>query len=247
MNRLAGKIALITGGTSGMGAVTAKLFQAEGATVIVTGNSSEGVDVARQAMPEVEVIQSNAGDPAATKRLIDEVVQQHGRIDVLFINAGISRLATIDSTEEPMFDEIFNVNFRGPYFLLKHAAPVMTDGGSIILTSSTAAVLGMPGVSAYGASKGALRSLGIHMAVELAPRRIRVNTITPGPINTSIGSKMGLTHEQIAWFGQMIAKLPLERIGQPEEIAAAALYFASDDSKFTTGAELRVDGGMTLV
>lgn len=247
MQRLAGKIALITGGTSGMGAATAKLFQAEGAIVTVTGSSPEGVDAARQAMPEVKVIQSDASDPAATKSLVEQVVQKHGLIDVLFVNAGIPRLATIESTEEPLFDEIFNVNFRGPYFLLKHAVPVLSDGGSIILTSSTAAIMGMSGVSAYGASKGALRSLGINLAVELAPRRIRVNTITPGPVNTSIGSKMDLTQEQIAWFGQMIAKLPLERIGQPEEIAAAALYFASEDSRFTTGAELRVDGGMTLV
>ena len=247
MKRLSGKIALITGGTSGMGAATAKLFQAEGARVIVTGNSPEGLDAARRAMPEVEVIQSNAGDPAAARSLIEQVAQKYGRIDVLFVNAGISRLASIDSVEESLFDEIFNVNFRGPYFLLKHAVPVLADGGSIILTSSTAAVLGMPGVSAYGASKGALRSLGIHLAVELAPRCIRVNTITPGPIQTSIGAKMGLTQEQMEWFGQMIAKLPLARIGQPEEIAAAALYFASDDSRFTTGTELRVDGGMTLV
>ena len=247
MGRLAGKVALITGGTSGIGAATAKLFQAEGATVIVTGSSPEGVDAARQAMPEVEVIQSNAGDPAAAESLIEQVAQKHGRVDVLFVNAGISRLASIDSTEELLFDEIFNVNLRGPYFLLKHAVPVLAEGGSVILTSSTAAILGMPGVSAYGASKGALRSLGINLAVELAPRRIRVNTITPGPINTSIGAKMGLTQEQIAWFGQMIAKLPLERIGEPEEVAAAALYFASDDSRFTTGTELRVDGGMALV
>ena len=247
MKRLAGKIALITGGTSGMGAATAKLFQAEGATVIVTGSSSEGVHAARQVMTEIEVIQSNAGDPLAAKGLVEHVVHKHGRIDVLFVNAGITRLATIGSTEESLFDEIFNVNFRGPYFLLKHAVPVLSDGGSIVLTSSTAAVLGMPGVSAYGASKGALRSLGINLAVELAPQRIRVNTITPGPIHTSIGAKMGLTQEEMEWFKQMIAKLPLARIGQPEEVAAAALYFASDDSNFTTGAELRVDGGMTLV
>ncbi len=247
MKKLAGKIALITGGTSGIGAATAKLFQTEGATVIVTGASSDGVDAARQAMPGVEVMRSNAGDPVAAKALVEQVKEKHGRIDVLFVNAGIARLAVLEQIEESLFDEIFNINIRGPYFLLKHAAPILSEGASIILTSSTAAVLGMSGLSAYGASKAALRSLGISLAVELAPRRIRVNTITPGPINTPIGGKMSLTPEQMAGFGQMIAKLPLERMGQPEEIAAAALYFGSDDSRFTTGAELRIDGGMTLV
>ena len=179
MKKLAGKIALITGGTSGMGAATAKLFQAEGATVIVTGGNKDGVDAARQAMPEIEVIQSNAGDPAAAKALVEQVKEKHGRIDVLFVNAGIGRLAALERVEEALFDEIFNINLRGPYFLLKYAAPVLSEGASVILTSSTAAVLGMPGASAYGASKAALRSLGINLAVELGPRRIRVNNITP--------------------------------------------------------------------
>lgn len=247
MKKLAGKVVLITGGTSGMGAATAKLFESEGATVIVTGGSAGGVDAARLAMPGIEVIQSNAGDTSAAAVLIQHVKEKHGHIDVFFLNAGIARLIALEQMEEAQFDEIFNVNMRGPYFLLKHAAPVLSDGGSVILTSSTAAVLGMSGASAYAASKAALRSLGISLAVELAPRRIRVNTITPGPINTPIGSKMGLTAEQMAGFGQMIAKLPLQRIGEAEEIAAAALYFASDDSRFTTGTELRIDGGMSLV
>ena len=247
MKKLTGKIALITGGTSGMGAATAKLFQAEGATVIVTGGSAGGVDAARQDMPEVEVIQSNAGDPASAKALVEQVKEKHGRIDVLFVNAGIARLVALEQVEESLFDEVLNINLRGPYFLLKYAAPALSDSASVILTSSTSALLGMSGASVYAASKAALRSLGISLAVEWASRRIRVNTITPGPINTPIGSKMGLTPEHLAMFGQMIAKLPLERMGQPEEIAAAALYFASDDSRFTTGTELRIDGGMTLV
>ncbi len=247
MKKLAGKVALITGGTSGMGAATAKLFQTEGATVIVTGGSAGGVEAARLAMPEVEVILSNAGDPSAAGALIQQVKEKHGHIDILFVNAGIAKLVPLGQMEETEFDQIFNVNIRGPYFLLKHAAPVLSDGGSIILTSSTAAVLGMVGASAYAASKAALRSLGISLGVELAPRRIRVNTITPGPINTPIASKMGLTPEQARGFEQAIAKLPLQRMGEPEEIAAAALYFASDDSRFTTGTELRIEGGMSLV
>ena len=127
MEKLTGKIALITGGTSGMGAATAKLFQAEGATVIVTGGSSAGVDAARKAMPHVEVIQSDAADPAAAKTLIDHVKAKHGRIDVLFVNAGKARIIPIEQVEESAFDELFNTNIRGPYFLLKHAAPVLTE------------------------------------------------------------------------------------------------------------------------
>ncbi len=247
MSKLAGKIVLITGGTSGMGAATAKLFQAEGATVIATGSSAASVEAARKSIPHVEFIASNAGDPAATKKLVDHVKAKHGHIDILFVNAGIARIVPLESVDEALFDKIFNVNLRGPYFLLKHAVPVLSNGGSIILTSSTGAVKGMPGLSVYSASKAALRSLGLTLAAELAPRAIRVNTITPGPIDTPIGGKMELSAEQMAGFGQMIAKLPLGRPGHSDEIAAAALYFASDDSKFTTGTELRIDGGMTVI
>ena len=246
MSKLAGKIALITGGTSGMGAATAKLFQAEGATVIATGSSADSVAAARKAMPGVEVTLSDAGDPAAAKQLVGQVKAKHGRIDILFVNAGIARVVPIEAVDEALFDKIFGVNLRGPYFLLKHAVPVLSVGASIILTSSGGAVKGMPGLSVYSATKAALRSLGLTLAAELGPRAIRVNTITPGPIDTPIHGKMELTAEQLAGFSHIMEKLPLRRPGQSEEIAAAALYFAADDSKFTTGAELRVDGGMTL-
>jgi NAD(P)-dependent dehydrogenase (short-subunit alcohol dehydrogenase family) len=247
MNVLKSKIALITGGTSGMGAATAKRFHAEGATVVVTGSSEASAAAARKEMPEVEVLASDAGDPQAAKALIDHVREKHDHIDVLFVNAGIARVAPIEATDEALFDKLFSINVRGPYFLLKHAVPVLSDGGSIILTSSSSAVQGIPGLSAYGATKAALRSLGLTLAAELAPRAIRVNTITPGPIDTPIAGKMGLSAEQLAGFAQMIAQVPLRRPGRPEEIAAAALHFASDESRFTTGTELRIDGGMTQV
>ena len=247
MDRLKGKIALITGGTSGIGAATARLFQAEGATVIVTGASENSVNAARQTMPGIEVVHSNAGDTQAAQQLVKAVAQKHTKIDVLFVNAGIARVAAAADTEERQFDELFATNVRGPYFLLKHAIPVLSDGASIILTSSAGALRGIPGLSAYSASKAALRSLGMTIAVELAPRKIRVNTITPGPINTPIGGKMGLTPEQMAGFGEMIARVPLKRPGEADEIAAAALYFASNDSRFTTGTELVIDGGLTLL
>lgn len=247
MNVLKSKIALITGGTSGMGAATARRFHAEGATVVVTGSSEASAAIAHKEMPEVEVLSSDAGDPRAAKALIDHMRDKHGRIDVLFVNAGIARLAPMAATDEVLFDRLFSVNVRGPYFLLKHAIPVLSDGASIILTSSTSAVQGMAGLSAYAATKAALRSLGSTLAAELAPRSIRVNTITPGPIDTPIVGKMGLSDEQLAGFAQVIAQVPLRRTGKPEEIAAAALYFASNESRFTTGTELRIDGGMTQV
>ena len=247
MNILKNKIALITGGTSGMGAASAKRFHEEGATVIVTGSSKASAEAARKAMPYAEAIASDAGDPKAAKALADHVKEKYGRIDILFVNAGIGRIAPLAAADEAHFDELFRVNVRGPYFLLKYAVPVMTDGGSIILTSSMGAVQGMPGLSVYSATKAAIRSFGLTLAAELAPRRIRVNTIVPGPINTPIGEKMGLSPEQIAGFGQMVANGPLGRPGKPEEIAAAALYYASDGSTFTTGTELRVDGGISAV
>jgi len=247
MDKLKNKIVLITGGTSGMGAATAKRFHEEGATVIVTGSSPATVEAARKAMPYVEAIVSDAGDPKAAKTLVDHIKEKHGRIDVLFVNAGIARVAPLAAADEAHFDELFRVNVRGPYFLLKSAVPVMSEGGSIILTSSMGAVKGMPGLSVYSATKAALRSIGLTLAAELASRRIRVNTITPGPINTPIAGKMGLSPEQIEGFGQMVANGPLGRRGEPEEIAAAALYYASDESKFTTGTELRVDGGISAV
>jgi NAD(P)-dependent dehydrogenase (short-subunit alcohol dehydrogenase family) len=246
MDILKNKVALITGGTSGMGAATAKRFHAEGATVVVTGSSAASVEAARKEMPNIEVIASDAGDPQAAKILIEHVREKHGRIDILFVNAGIARVAPIGTVDEALFDRVFGVNLRGPFFLIKHALPVLVDGGSIILTSSAGAVKGMPGLSVYSATKAALHSLGLTLAAELAPRAIRVNTITPGPINTPISGKMELTPEQMAGFAQMTERLPLRRPGQPEEIASAALYFASDESRFTTGTELRVDGGMTL-
>ena len=245
MAKLDGKIALITGGTSGIGAATAKLFQAEGATVIVTGSSPASAEAARAALPGVEVIVSDAGDIKATQALVDQVAAAHGRIDVLFVNAGIALFGPLDQVDEAFFDRQFDVNVKGAFFLLKHAVPVIPDGGAIILTASVAGASGgLPGASVYGATKAALRSFGRTLARELTPRGIRVNTISPGPIVTPILDKNGFTPAQKEGFIEGAkSRIPLARTGTSEEVAAAALYLAAD-ATYTTGAELFVDGGL---
>jgi NAD(P)-dependent dehydrogenase (short-subunit alcohol dehydrogenase family) len=245
MAKLDGKIALISGGTTGIGAETAKLFQSEGATVIVTGSSERSADAARAALPGIEVLVSNAGDVAATKDLVDKVKAKHGRIDVLFVNAGIAKFAPIEMIDEAFYDSQFNVNVKGAFFLLKHAIPVIPNGGAIILTASVAGASGgLPGTTVYGSTKAALRSFGRTFAKELTPRNIRVNTISPGPIITPILDKGGLTPAQKESFVEGAkTRIPLGRTGTVQEVAAAALYLAAD-ATYTTGAELFVDGGL---
>ena len=249
MNRLNDKIALITGGTTGIGAATAKAFQAEGATVIVTGSNPKTLEAARDELPGIEVMASDAGDVAATKALIDAVKTKYGRIDVLFVNAGIAQFAPIEGVDEELFDKQFNINVKGAFFVMKYAAAEMSDGGSIILTASVSGSKGGAAQTIYGATKAALRSFGRTFAGELAPRKIRVNTISPGPIQTPIFDKIGdIPPEQAKqMIDGIIAQVPLGRAGQPEEIAAAAVYFASDESAFTTGTELFVDGGISQI
>ena len=244
MAKLDNKIALISGGTSGIGAETARLFKSEGATVIVTGSSEGSVKAAKAALPGIEVLVSDASNVAATKTLVDQVKAKHGRIDVLFVNAGIAKFAPIADVDEAFYDSQFNVNVKGAFFLMKHAIPIIPDGGAIILTASVAgAAGGLPGSSVYGSTKAALRSFGRTFARELVPRRIRVNTISPGPIVTPILDK-GLTAAQKENFIEGAkARIPLGRTGTEAEVAAAALYLAAD-ATYSTGAELFVDGGL---
>ncbi|QUD86300.1 SDR family oxidoreductase [Phenylobacterium montanum] len=245
MSKLAGKIALITGGTTGIGAATAKLFQAEGATVVVTGSSPASVEAARAALPGVEAIVSDGADIAATKALVDHVKARHGRIDVLFVNAGIAKFAPVEAVDETFYDSQFDLNVKGAFFLLKHAIPAISDGGSIILTASVAGANGgLGGGEVYGATKAALRSFGRTFARALTPRGIRVNTVSPGPVVTPILDRGGLTPAQKeAFIEGAKARIPLGRTGEPEEVARAALYLAAD-ATYTTGAELFVDGGL---
>jgi NAD(P)-dependent dehydrogenase (short-subunit alcohol dehydrogenase family) len=244
MAKLEGKVALISGGASGIGAETARLFQSEGATVIVTSSSERSVEAAKAELPGIEVLLSDAGNVAATKSLVDQVKAAHGRIDVLFVNAGIAKFAPIESIDEAFYDSQFTINVKGAFFLIKHAIPVIPEGGAIILTASVAgAAGGLGGSTIYGATKAALRSLGRTVAKELIPRGIRVNTISPGPIITPILDK-GLTAAQKdAFIEGAKTRIPMGRTGTPAEVAAAALYLAAD-ATFTTGAELFVDGGL---
>jgi NAD(P)-dependent dehydrogenase (short-subunit alcohol dehydrogenase family) len=245
MAKLDGKVALISGGTSGIGAATARLFRAEGATVIVTGSSERSVAAAKPELPGIEVLVSDAGDPSATRALIETVKARHGRIDVLFVNAGIAQFKLIEEVDEAFFDKHFDINVKGAYFLVKHAIPVIPSGGAIVLTASVAgAAGGFPGSSVYGATKATLRSFGRTFAKELLPRGIRVNTVSPGPIMTPILDREGFTAEQKAQFVEGAkTRIPLGRTGTAEEVAAAVLYLAVD-ATYTTGAELFVDGGL---
>jgi NAD(P)-dependent dehydrogenase (short-subunit alcohol dehydrogenase family) len=245
MAKLDGKIVLISGGTSGIGAATARLFQSEGATVVVTSSSRASVDKAKAELPGIEAVVSDAADVVATKALVDHVKARHGAIDVLFVNAGIAKFAPVETIDEDFYDSQFDVNVKGAFFLLKHAIPAIPDGGAIILTASVAgAEGGLPGATIYGATKAALRSLGRTVAKELLPRGIRVNTISPGPIATPIFDKIGLTAAQKeVFFAGAATRIPLGRAGTEAEVAAAALYLAAD-ATYTTGAELFVDGGL---
>ena len=215
MAKLDGKIALISGGTSGIGAETAKLFQSEGATVVVTGSSERSAEAAKAALPGIEILVSDAGNVAAAKALVDQVKAKHGRIDVLFVNAGIAKFAPIAQVDEAFYDSHFNINVKGAFFLIKHAIPIIPDGGAIILTASVAGANGgLGGTTIYGSTKAALRSFGRTIAKELTPRGIRVNTISPGPIVTPILDKGGLTPAQKDNFIEGAkTRIPLGRTG----------------------------------
>ncbi|MGY6253902.1 glucose 1-dehydrogenase [Paraburkholderia caledonica] len=249
MTKLSGKIAVITGGNSGMGLATAQLFAKEGAKVIITGRRQKELDEA------VESIGANAegvlGDVSRLSdldKLNDHVKAKYGRVDVIFANAGLGSLAPIDQVTEAQFDETFNVNVKGTYFTVQKLLPLVPDGGSIILNTSIASSKGMEAFSVYSATKAAVRSLARTLTTDLKARKIRVNAISPGPIDTPIFGKTGLTEQEIEGFKSGItSQVPLGRIGLPEEIAKPALFLASDDSSYISGIELTVDGGMAQV
>lgn len=249
MNKLANKVALITGGSSGIGLATAKAFAEEGAEVIITGRNQKSLDKAIGELGhQVTGIVSDTAQLADIENLAAKLQSQGKRIDVLFLNAGIAKLVPIEQTDEALYDETFNINVKGLYFTVKHLLPLMGEGTSIIINASINANIGMPNSSVYAASKAAVISLARTLSGELVSRGIRVNALSPGPINTPIFSKMGMSEEQLQQTAASIQQqVPMGRFGRPEEIAKAALFLASDDSSFVIGAELVADGGMSTL
>jgi NAD(P)-dependent dehydrogenase (short-subunit alcohol dehydrogenase family) len=246
MDRLKGKVAVVTGGNSGIGLATAKRFQEEGAKVAISGRSRKTLDEALITIGNGAVaVQADVARLADVDKLYAEVSQKLGKIDVLFVNAGVAKFASLADTSESTYDEQFDINIKGAYFTIQKALPFLNDGASIILNTSVADSKGTAGTSAYSATKAALRSLARTAASELAGRGIRVNTVAPGPIITPIFGRTGLPKEAVDEFAKdIVAQVPMKRFGQPEEVASAVAFLASQDASYITGVEINVDGGM---
>ena len=243
--RLEGKVALITGGTTGIGAASARLFRDEGAHVIVTGRNPKTLAAAEKELAGIEVVGSDTGDPAAAAELFARVKERHGHLDVLFLNAAIVPHEPIETMSVEEFDEGMRVNVRGPWLGIKYGAPLLSRGASIILTGSISAQVGIVGGAAYGATKGAVRALARTAAAELVDRGVRVNVLSPGPTDSGVISKGRDAATVAAIEEHLKSKIPMKRLGHVDEIARAALFLASSDSSFMTGEEIFVDGGMT--
>jgi len=249
MKRLEGKVAVVTGGNSGIGLATARRFAAEGAHVFITGRRQAELEAAvKQIGNQATGVQGDVGSLRDLDSLYAEVKRRQGRIDILFANAGSAELASLGAITEEHFDRIFGVNVKGLLFTVQKALPLFRDGGSIILNASIVASKGMEAFSVYSATKAAVRSFARTWTVDLKGRGIRVNAISPGPIDTPGFNTLGLSGEQIDEFKKnIVATVPMGRMGDPDEIAKAALFLASDDSSYVTGAELFVDGGMAQI
>jgi NAD(P)-dependent dehydrogenase (short-subunit alcohol dehydrogenase family) len=247
VGKLDSKIAVVTGGSSGIGLAIAERFIKEGATVYITGRRKAELDAAAHKLGEkAKAVQSDVSDLDGLNRLYAEVEKEEGRLDVLVANAGVVEQSMIRDASEAHFNKMFDINVKGTYFTMQKALPLMRDGGSIILVSSCLSVKGFPGHSVYNATKAAIRSLVRTAAAELVGAGIRVNTLSPGPVDTPIiGIQCGSPEEADEFRKQAAGHVPLGRLGRPDELAAAALFLASDESSFSTGTDLVVDGGMT--
>ncbi len=249
MSKLNNKVAVVTGGSSGIGLATAQRFIADGAHVVITGRNQEALNAAVAKLGDRATgIHGDVANLKDLDRLFTQVQEQFGRVDVLFANAGIAPLAPFETVTEENFDSLFNTNVRGLFFTIQRALPLLSKGSSVILNASVVAQSGLPNSTVYSATKAAVRSLGRTLAAELSPRGIRVNVVSPGLIETPFWGKVGLSQDEVAAFGEQVAQqTPLGRPGKPEEIAATAAFLASDDASFFTGADLVADGGLIQV
>ncbi|MEM6273450.1 MAG: SDR family oxidoreductase [Bacteroidota bacterium] len=248
MGKLDQKIAVITGGNSGIGLASARRFKEEGATVIINARNQKRLAETRAELgDQFDILQADVTNLADLDRFYATIKEKYGRIDVLFLNAGIAPTAPVTMATEAHFDQLFDVNVKGVYFGVQKALDLLADGASVIITTSVVNQKGMAGMSVYSATKAAVRSFARTLSAELAPRGIRVNALSPGPIETPLLGKMGLDEETAKGFAQVITqKVPLARFGSAEEIAKPALFLASDDSSYVAGEELVVDGGMAF-
>jgi NAD(P)-dependent dehydrogenase (short-subunit alcohol dehydrogenase family) len=247
--KLAGKVALVTGGNSGIGLATAQRFANEGAQVVITGRRQADLDAAVKSIGRSATdVRGDVSNLQDLDRLYEVIKQKHGRVDILFANAGSAEFSPLESITEEHFDKAFNTNVKGVLFTVQKALPLMPDGASIILNASIVSIKGMPAFSVYSATKAAVRSFARTWTTDLKARKIRVNAISPGPIETpAINHLAGGVDQGKQFMESMIVNVPMGRMGQPDEIAKAAVFLASDDSSYVSGIELFVDGGMAQI
>lgn len=240
------KVAVVTGGNSGIGYATAEKLNQQGAKVIITGRSAERVQQAANELG-VKGIVADVNDLSAIDNLVDQIKHEFGMVDILFVNAGIFQPAPIGQTTEEMFDHQMGINFKGAFFTTQKFLPILNDGASVINLGSINALAGMANTAVYAASKAALNAYTRIAATELASRKIRINSVNPGPVHTPIFGKTGMKEEQLNGFTEaMQNSIPLKRFGQPGDIANLVAFLASDEASFVTGSEYTIDGGINV-
>lgn len=249
MKNLENKVVVVTGGNSGIGLAAVKQFLAAGAKVVFSGRRQSALDEAAAGLDgEFTAVLADQGKVADNAKLVQAAVDAYGGIDVIFANAGVAQFAPSDMISEDFFDNQFDINIKGPAFLVKEALPHLKEGSSIIFNTSIVHQKGFEGAGVYSATKGALRAYARVLTTELAPKGIRVNSVAPGPIGTPIYDKMGMTDDQIQQMGQGFAQtVPLKRFGESDEVAAAVVFLASSDASYINGIELEIDGGMSQI
>lgn len=247
--RFKGKVAVVTGGNSGIGLGVAKAYAKEGAKVAITGRNEKTLEAAAKEIGEGTLaIQSDAGKVAEIEAAMKKIKERFGRIDALFVNAGIGQFVPFEQITEKFFDDTVDINMKGVFFTVQRAIPLMSKGSAIVLNASINAHLGMPGTTVYGATKAAVLNMAKTLSADLLVKSIRVNAISPGPITSALLARDGSTQEKLQETKDWIqSKVPIKRFGTPEEIAAAVLYLTSPESAFVIGTELIIDGGMSTL